>query len=405
MHSMMDRRRFLWLAAAGAGGWLARGVGAAPARICAVCGHEALHDGPLCLHCGAALPPLPETDAPAPKETPTPPAPPETDPMAANGVIAAEALANDLRWARQLAERGVPWGALFAARNTAAMAALRGEAGAKELAAASALALELRRAMFVVQRPCSVCEGTGRRRIYIVTLKGEVKTQELPSLACESCGGSGRWRARPLLDELSRDEAAAKRAYAVEQLRRGRVESSGIWLPRGVAEKLDVRATAALRKAFGVPCAACLGFGALGCSKCEGAGRIRCANRNCLHGVELCPDCGGTGRSRAAASGMTATIRRCETCGGAGKIQCRTCGGKGHLECDRCEGRGETLCAACRGAGEAPECNRCGGAGFIGCARCAGTGQNRGQPCPACGGQGVLLCTQCQGFGRVARRR
>ncbi len=402
---MIKRRLFLKTLMLAAGWPLAARLDDAPIRVCAVCGHEALHDGPTCLHCGAPLPPLPAappTEAP-PADSARPSATSHPSTTAPN-ILPNGASAEELQWTRQLFNAGELWGAVLVARNVSALAALQGEEGAKTRAAAVVMQVECRRRLFVVRRPCPVCDGTGRRRIQIVSLKGSVIEQELPSLFCESCKGTGTWNARPLLDELSRAEAAARRAFVVEQLRRGREENRGIWLPRGAADQLNVRSIAAMRVAAGTPCATCLGFGAIGCMQCSGAGRIRCTNKNCVQGTEICPVCNGTGRSRTATD-SGAIQKRCEACNGLGKRECPVCHGKGELVCDRCDGRGESLCAACRGAGEAPLCDRCEGQGFLVCTRCAGKGEVRGQSCIACGGQGVVLCPNCQGAGRVTRRR
>ena len=403
--NMRQRRIITEVLVLAAGFLLAVRLWAASLRVCGSCGHEALHDGPTCLHCGATLPPVdggPKEDTPPPDAPSRPPAVEPSAPSAPALPVGVEA--DELRWARQMFDAGELWGATLAARNAAALAALRGEAGAPVRAEAAGLLAECRRRLFVVRRSCPVCDGTGRRHIQIVTLKGAVIDQELPALPCLSCKGASFWNARPLLDELSRAEAAARRLFAVEQLRRGREDYRGIWLPRGVADGLDVRTIAILRTAAGTPCVSCLGFGAIGCEACAGAGRTRCTNDRCVQGTEICPDCGGTGRSRTT-SGSGGIQKRCDTCGGTGKRQCATCAGKGDLVCARCEGRGERLCPTCRGTGDAPVCDRCEGQGFLPCSRCAGHGEVRGQPCTACAGQGVLLCPNCQGSGRIVRRR
>lgn len=399
MRPMMRQRIFLWMLALAVGGALLPLGWAASLRICAACGHEALHEGPVCTHCGAALPPLPEAVPPEPAGEPPAPGP-DRAPADPAPVLPPGAAAAEVRWAQRLFDAGELWGAHLAARNAAAMAALQDADGADTLAAASALRNESRRRLFVVRRVCPVCEGAGTQSINVVTLRGEVIEQELRAQPCAACGGVGAWNARPVLAELSREEAVARRAFSVEQLRRGRRESQGIWLPRDLADGLEVRSTAAVRKAHGVDCTACLGFGALGCTQCAGAGKIRCTNRDCLHGTEICPDCRGAGRSRTGA-----VTRLCDTCQGSGKRECPTCEGKGFLVCARCEGRGESLCATCRGTGASAECVRCGGQGFSACTRCSGTGEQRGQPCASCGGAGHILCTNCQGFGRLLRRR
>lgn len=395
----MHRRHFLRLLVLGLGGWAVSQPQAAPIRVCGACGHEALGEETVCRHCGASLPPL-LTETPAEPIASEPaeaaPSSPRLSDLVKVGVAAEE-----LDWARRLAENGEGWGAIMAARNAMALAALEGDGDARVMADAAGLIQAVRQRLFLTRRVCPVCEGTGKKKIQMVTLKGEVLEQEMPSLLCESCGGSGFWRARPLATELTRDESAARRAFGVEQLRRARVESQGLWLPRGVMEALDVRGLVRVRRAAGLPCTACNGFGAISCATCQGAGRVRCTNRNCLHGTEICPDCRGTGRG-GGSSGVSLT--RCATCRGAGKRECQVCNGKGELPCNRCEGKGETLCAACRGAGEAPECARCGGQGFQVCARCGGAGVQRGAVCATCAGQGVVLCPACHGFGRAARR-
>ena len=399
---MITRRLFLRSVALLAGGLWAGGVRAAPIRVCSSCGHEALHDGPTCLHCGASLPPIreepiPERPVASEPSTGSPPASPPA--LLPHGIEAQE-----FRWAQQLFEVGEFWGAMLAARNAAALAALQGESGAATRAAAAAMIVDARRRLFVVRRSCPVCDGSGHKKIQIVTLKGDVVEQNLPMQPCGSCGGTGLWNGRPLLDELARVEATALRAFGVEQMRRGREEVRGVWLPRGVSDRLSVRSIAAMRTAVGAPCAACKGFGAVGCTACRGAGRIRCTNSRCVHGTQICPDCGGKGRQTTTHQSGTLT-KRCATCGGTGKISCPVCGGKGELVCGRCEGRGEALCTTCEGRGEAALCTRCQGQGFVTCTRCQGTGKVRDQLCATCKGEGVILCANCQGSGRLARGR
>jgi hypothetical protein len=327
-------------------------------------------------------------------------------PAAAEPDRAAEAVsafADQAAMARRLRDEGVLWGALLFGRNAAALAALLGRDGARESVDLVRMAHDSRARLLRGDQVCPVCEGSGARKTQSTSLKGELIEQTVVGARCELCGGRGRIPARTPDTVLAREEAEALRNYAAEQRQRGMAEARGIWLPAGLYETLTVRDRAALRKAFGVSCSSCRGFGSTSCTACNGAQVLKCPNAACVSGVEICQDCDGRGRS-STTRGSTSVQDRCQSCRGTGRRICLECGGKGVVVCDKCQGQGEIPCRTCNGTGDAPACAKCKGDGTIECTRCAGTGKIRGEPCATCAGEGLTLCKACDGSGRVARR-
>ncbi len=388
-------RRWALLAMVGASATLAA------LRICPSCGHEATGNEERCTHCNAPLPAAPEPSRPEPAEpSPATNAPP---PEAAQPALRDEVVAEQIATARRFAEQGSPWGAILFARNAAAMLAIQGPQTAEQRVELAGLIREARRQLARTEQPCPVCRGTGAQRMKALTLKGDVVDQVVVGGKCPYCRGVGRVPARTPDDQLANEEAQALQTFAAEQQKRGLEEVRGLWLPPGFWESLTPKQQAAARKAAGVPCERCRGFGSQSCTACNGAGILPCDNQNCAGGIEICPDCNGRGRA-SGSRGATALQTRCETCNGTGKRTCSTCNGKGFVECTRCQGRGESVCTACRGTGEGAVCSKCQGDGTIPCTRCNGSGQYRGAPCAACNGRGSSLCKSCNGAGRISRR-
>ncbi|MCX7818493.1 MAG: hypothetical protein N2652_04690 [Kiritimatiellae bacterium] len=390
------------------GPWIALVAGVVTAtaalRICPACGHEAGAEDTQCGHCKAALPP--PARAPAQPVTGVPAAVAETSaPPSAAGApqLRNEVVAEQIATARRLAEQGAAWGAILFARNAAAMLAIQGPQTAEQRVALAALIRDARRRLVRAEQPCPVCRGTGAQRMKALTLKGEVVDQVVVGGKCGYCRGLGRVPARTPDDQLANEEAQALQSYAAEQQKRGLEEVRDLWLPAGLWETLSPKQQAAARRAAGVVCERCHGFGSQSCATCNGAGISGCGNQNCAGGTEICPDCNGRGRS-SGTRGATALQTRCETCNGTGKRTCTECTGKGFVECSKCAGRGESVCAACRGTGEGSPCSKCQGDGTIPCSRCSGSGRYREAICASCDGRGASLCKSCNGAGRVSRR-
>ena len=377
-------------------------------RICPACGREALADEERCRHCNALLPPVEAVVTQAAPIAVTNPLPADVDSKKER--IPTSALQEQLGALHRAREAEAWWGVVLYGQNVMAWLALEGGATATQRVAVAQQIRHARRQLVNGTQPCPVCKGTGSSKMKALTLKGEVIEQTVVGGTCPYCKGVGRVSSRVPDDELSIQEARALQAYAAEQERRGLENVRGLWLPPGVWETLSPKEQAAMRRAAGVPCAACMGFGTRSCKTCHGTGILPCPNKDCTGGMELCPDCRGTGKSSGRRSGSSSygysssTQLRCETCNGSGKRTCTTCQGKGFVPCDDCKNEGETVCTTCRGTGEAPVCTKCQGDGIIVCTRCNGTGQYRGAPCSSCNGRGATLCKSCNGSGRIPRR-
>lgn len=368
-------------------------------RICPGCGTEALGEETACRHCGAGVPvaaPAPETEGPSAEpapEAPSVPAAPELTPEFARAEE-AEARARHARgdWA----------GALLWGRNAVALHSLQGPEGLVAAAKLDGALVELRKNSLRNRRPCAACDGSGTRRIQMITLTGTRVERDAPGAPCPVCKGRGNLPGLSTKEEVDAEFVNANRAYALFQRQRGREEWHGIWLPAGSPGSLKARQIVALRKGFGVLCSECAGFGRSGCTGCGGTGTLPCGNDACVQGNEFCPDCGGTGRLRGPANTNTMTLT-CPGCRGIGHRTCGVCEGRGLTECSDCDGRGETVCRRCKGAGRPPACSLCGATGLSDCERCDGTGLDRGAACAECKTEGIQPCRGCGGTGASSK--
>lgn len=391
-------------------------------RMCPDCGWEVEDGAGKCGHCGRAMAPVPAASA-APDTAPAA-ATPAADAPAGDGKVADEVMNEQLRQALAFEKAGDLQLAMLYARNALALLALAGPERGEHRARMSTLIAEGRQKIIHRLRPCPVCEGTGLKKMRVVSMSGELLVQDMPGSKCAACEGRGRIPGLALESETAGPYAEAQRQFKIQQQRRGFEEAGGVWLPAGLATAMSARQTAALRKAFGVPCAICSGLGRQACETCTGKGLVKCENEDCKEGIETCRDCGGKGKVRSSSRdsnlqtqvggsssrfgsntrGTTVTLRTCATCNGAGKRVCQDCGGQGMVTCSACEGRSEKVCRSCKGTGDAPLCSKCQGEGYATCSRCAGTGTYRNGPCTYCRGEGGMLCTTCQGTGRTSRR-
>lgn len=385
-------------AAFGSGAW------AAAIRVCPACGYEADAGATECGHCKAALPLL---TAVAPPPAPAEPAPAEAPDVRK---LAEPVIAEQIAAARKFFDQGAYWGAILFAQNGAAMLTLRGRTAAAAVVQLEKLVRDCRAALITLSQPCPACGGTGNPKSKARSMKGDIIDQTVFGGKCSVCKGVGIVPARAPDDRIVREQSAALQTFAAEQKQRGLEETWGLWLPEGLYAALTAREQSAMRKAAGVPCAACRGFRSLACRACSGAGILACSNDTCASGIEICPDCNGKGRGVSTSTGASssrtssAVNTRCDTCNGTGRRTCQTCLGKGFIPCAACKGLGEQTCKTCQGSGDAPTCSKCKGDGILECTRCAGTGTLRGQPCEACRSVGHLLCKSCNGAGRTARR-
>ena len=385
----------------------------AAVRICPSCGYEAAEADTQCMHCGAALPSPAGAAAVSP-----PPAATESNlpPAAVPRSLRTEAF-EQVRMAQQLYEKGALWGSILFARNASAMLSTLGPEESPRILQMDQLIANARARLMSFEAKCPTCDGTGKRRTQAITLGGGVVDQEVAGGRCPLCNGMGVLPATASFDQLVREHAEALRLFGMEERRRGYEDSQQIWLPAGVLTNLSPKEVSNLRKAYGTPCEACMGFRSLACAACGGVGKLKCSNTRCVQGYEICPDCNGRGRGGSNTAGSTRTgsssslgsassmSQRCNGCGGVGKRVCQDCQGKGHLICTKCEGHGNTLCTKCKGTGQSPVCTKCRGEGVVECTRCNGMGKDRrGATCDTCMGRGVLLCKSCLGSGRLARR-
>lgn len=128
-------------------------------------------------------------------------------------------------------------------------------------------------------------------------------------------------------------------------------------------------------------------------------------------GLVECPRCEGHGKVDCAQCGSTGVVSDpCSRCGGAGTRPCPVCS-KGRAG-SQGKGTGRLRCSACRGTGRvgsaAEPCTRCQGRGDLQCTTCTGRGsvtcarrENR-RPCPTCRFVGQVACSACGGNGRLS---
>lgn len=342
--------------------------------ICPACGYENPDSAATCSHCAATLPPV--------ARTPDPAAAPAD--AAKDKYLDPDVVRNEVRLGRDLFEKGEPLVALHCFRNAMALDTLTdpktGTSGGEPVAEWIA---KCERGIKFSTGTCPMCNGTGKGRMKIVSLKGEESSIEVPGRSCERCTGTGKVDRRGNVDESKGRVAAAARSYATQQQGRKYVAVGGAWIPVELEAGLTARQTSLLKRAVPPACPDCLGIGLANCAKCKGAGELKCSNTKCVNGVVTVEKLTGLSKAKMTQS-----------------EKCKVCGGDGMMECPDCAGNGAVPCKTCGGTGERKSCDACGGKGLLACKVCLGTGQAKGVVCAACRGEGDTLCNACKGDGR-----
>jgi hypothetical protein len=305
-------------------------------------------------------------------------------------VLALEAARMDKRLADQnLAKR--PELAYAYCENALAVSRLiRREETTDQTGKALVDALErCRQRLALASRPCTGCNGSGRRTVQFQTLGGGKSTAGAASAkgvdgpVCEECKGKGSVSAGRSADELRVLLAQGRRDFETRQQAAGRVASGRVWVPAELLALLDVRAQALLRTACPTPCSRCMGIGVQDCSRCRGAGRVKCTHNGCVDGWVV--------RKESNALMSKGAISR--------KERCPDCQGSSLSLCADCRGGGTNPCRTCNGTGRNAACEACGGQGWSTCAKCQGNGVLNGLACPACRAKNEILCPKCHGEG------
>lgn len=367
--------------------------------ICPKCGYEQPENAAICSHCGAALP------KPPPKITTEKPIT-----VKPTWLIAAN---DDRHKATDASAHQQWWLAWFYARNAYALNTMTESTNSARAVQLTGMMENFEKQVRSSTTTCPLCRGTGHTDVHIKTSSGRDQVMHSDSKLCERCNGAGTLPVVVRADLLNHSRAQIKRDYDALQKDRGWEAVEGAWLPPDLARDLSLKERVQLLRALGSPCLDCAGMGILACTKCDGAGWIKCSNLDCVSGTMPCPDCNGTGKpnlkaARAAATTTTSTRYAsmgafCQTCSGTGRIVCRICKGQASLVCQSCNGHAVLVCKTCNGNGQNPICSTCKGDGVIVCRRCQGTGKIREAVCPDCKGEGETLCSNCKGVGRVAK--
>lgn len=367
--------------------------------VCPKCGYEQPAGAMKCSHCGAALP---KTETVIKKTT---------APIKPTWTIAAD---EDWKKATEAASQNKLWLAWFYARNAYALNVIAENAHSDRATTLISLTENLEKQLRAATTPCPSCLGTGHTNVHIKASSGREQIIHSETTICSRCNGTKTLPVVVRADVLNHARAQIKREYDALQKDRGWNAIENVWLPPDLARDLTLRERVQLLHALGSPCLDCAGMGNSACTKCDGAGWVKCSNMECVAGTMPCPDCNGTGKPNlkaARAATTTTTSSRyvsagmyCQTCSGTGRVTCRICKGQASLVCPTCNGRAVLVCKTCNGNGQNPICTVCKGDGTMPCNQCRGTGKIRDAACSACNGEGKLLCTTCKGVGRAPRR-
>lgn len=342
-------------------------------RICPSCSYEIPENAEKCEHCGTLAPRIDDKAAEKP-----------TVAQDRSQPLDIERVKTEIKFGQEQFSKGDPDVARLFFKN-ASVLNLIANSGTNALKADTFAELfkkcEIGASTVLVK--CPVCNGTGKRMMKVSSLiSDKEESVEADGLACQNCGGGGQIPRRGTIDERKFSIGRAAARFTAFQQGRKYESLGGAWLPQGIADKLNVKQTATIRKASAASCQTCMGLGRADCTKCGATGLVKCTAR--------CDN--GTVTVEVTGSLVKANMKRtekCKTCSGSGKIACETCGGKGMV-----------LCKDCNGSGERPECKKCGGQGFEQCAKCKGSGKGKEDTCAACGGDGNILCSSCKGDGR-----
>lgn len=235
-----------------------------------------------------------------------------------------------------------------------------------------------------VEKACPVCSGSGKMKMKVISMKGEVTWVDIADKLCPRCAGAKTIRVPGTVQDWLDRMARAGESFAKLEKGRGFVAVGDAWVPGELEGKLSTGQMATLMKATAKPCPACGGLGRADCRKCAGLGEVKCTNKDCQYG-----------QVSVTAGGKLSDHKVIRT------EECPVCSGKGVLSCDACKGEGTQLCVKCAGSGQRPGCGKCSGEGTVECRRCRGSGVDKdGNPCPTCKGEKVELCASCRGDGR-----
>ena len=368
---------------------LAGSLWAASLVICPKCGTEADAGVTLCSHCGALLPVKVELPSAVPAAvTPEKKGTTSSD-------LALEAARTDKRLALESLPKRPDLAYAFGGNALALSRLVKREGGSADVGKSLAENLErYRNLLAYTTRPCPACSGAGKRSVQFQQLSGD-KTAHLGATplqvadgtACQACGGRGVVSAGRSADERRVLIAQGWRDFETRQQAQGRVACGRVWVPSDLLALLDVKAQALLRVATPTPCAGCMGLGIQDCSRCKGAGQLKCNNPGCVNGCIIVKEAN-------ALSAKTALNR---------KEHCPTCQGSGLMPCTDCRGGGTVACVRCNGTGRNAVCADCGGQGWEACPKCKGAGMVSSGTCPDCHGEKVILCPKCHGEGCAAK--
>jgi len=368
--------------------------------ICPKCGYEQPEGTTLCNHCGAALPQLASNPALNPA-------------IPISNTLWTKVADEDWRKANEANAQSKVWLAWFYTRNAYALNMMSENTNSARAIKLTSLMVNLEKYLRVTTTPCPLCQGSGHSDIHIKMSDGHDQVLHSNSTLCKRCGGAGTLPATVRADVLTHARVEIKRNYDALQKDRGWVNLEDLWLRPELAEGLASKDRAQLLRALGSPCLDCAGMGILACTKCDGAGWIKCSNMECVSGLMPCTDCNGTGKpnkkaamtvaSQSSKSRYVSLGSFCQTCDGTGRVTCRVCKGQASLPCTTCNGKSVLVCKYCNGTGQNPLCPTCKGDGLISCPHCRGAGKYQGITCPDCKGAGQIMCHNCKGVGRMPK--
>lgn len=355
-------------------------------NICHKCGYENAEWADKCIHCSVRL--SVKGEEALEDET-------VSESSFDQGFLSAEIVSKEVAEGQKYQEKKDYELARLFFRNALAMEGLTNpEDGEKRAERLIGMIRQSEKASRTVTKECPRCGGTGAGAVKLDSLEttrgrggkplGASKVVlNVPSQKCKRCDGTGNVSVTGTIDDLKYQAGKAESSYRRLQQARKYEPVGNAWVPKSVADELDVKQRATLMRGVVSPCSACGGVGRLDCRKCKGDGRIPCGNNDCKNGkVPLAKD------DKVMKRMQGDLTKKCSECNGRGTIPCRSCDEEGTILCSRCGGSGE--CAVC---------DKCNGRGYVDCSKCSGTAEYRGESCKYCAGTGVVLCSSCGGEG------